>query len=48
MNNKTLLDQYLRRILNSKVYDVAIESPLEKAESVSRRFGNAFPDFDRI
>ena len=42
MNNKTLLDQYLRRILNSKVYDVAIESPLEKAESVSRRFGNAF------
>ena len=42
MNNKTLLDQYLRRILNSKVYDVAIESPLEKAETVSRRFGNTF------
>ena len=32
---------YLRKILNAKVYDVAIESPLDKARSLSRRLGNA-------
>ena len=42
MNDKTLQDQYLRRILNSKVYDVAIESPLEKAATLSKKLGNTF------
>ena len=42
MNDKTLLDRYLRRILNSKVYDVADESPLEEAQSLSRKLGNRF------
>jgi threonine dehydratase len=31
---------YLRRILNARVYDVAIETPLEIAPDLSRRFGN--------
>ena len=31
---------YLKRILTAKVYDVAIESPLEKAASLSARLGN--------
>ena len=31
---------YLIKILNARVYDVAIESALEKAESLSRRLGN--------
>lgn len=31
---------YLRRILNARVYDVAIETPLEPASDLSRRFGN--------
>jgi threonine dehydratase len=31
---------YLRRILNAKVYDVAIESPLDSARALSRRLGN--------
>ena len=42
MNDKTLQDHYLRRILNSKVYDVAIESPLEKAATLSKKLGNTF------
>ena len=42
MNDKSLQDQYLRRILNSKVYDVAIESPLEEAAALSRKLGNHF------
>ncbi len=42
MDDKTLLDQYLRRILNSKVYDVAIESPLQEAAVLSRKLGNRF------
>ena len=42
MNDKTLLDRYLRRILNSKVYDVADESPLEEAQALSRKLGNCF------
>ena len=40
MNDKTLQEHYLRRILNSKVYDVAIESPLDKAAALSRKLGN--------
>ncbi|HRE13955.1 MAG TPA: threonine ammonia-lyase, biosynthetic, partial [Usitatibacteraceae bacterium] len=31
---------YLRRILSARVYDVAIESPLEPAPAISRRTGN--------
>jgi threonine dehydratase len=31
---------YLRRILTARVYDVAIESPLEIAPSLSKRIGN--------
>ena len=42
MNDKTLQDHYLRRILNSKVYDVTIESPLEKAATLSKKLGNTF------
>ncbi|KAL3689658.1 hypothetical protein R1sor_015967 [Riccia sorocarpa] len=35
-----MLDDYLTRIINSKVYDVAIESPLELAPKLSERLGN--------
>ena len=42
MNGKALQEQYLRRILNSKVYDVANESPLEEATALSRKLGNTF------
>ena len=31
---------YLKRILNAKVYDVAIESPLDLAPTLSARLGN--------
>jgi threonine dehydratase len=31
---------YLERILNARVYDVAIESPLERAANLSARLGN--------
>ncbi|TDM09807.1 MAG: threonine ammonia-lyase, biosynthetic [Ideonella sp. MAG2] len=34
------LTDYLRRILTAKVYDVAIESPLDAAKSLSRRLGS--------
>jgi len=33
-------DDYLEKILTAKVYDVAIESPLEPAPAISRRTGN--------
>ena len=33
-------NEYLRRILSARVYDVAIESPLELAPAISRRTGN--------
>ena len=33
-------DGYLEKILTAKVYDVAIESPLEPAAAISRRLGN--------
>ena len=36
---KSLLD-YLQRILNARVYDVAVESPLELAGKLSNRLGN--------
>jgi threonine dehydratase len=35
-----MTDNYLKKILNSRVYDVAIESPLDYAPSLSRRLGN--------
>ena len=37
--NDRLLD-YLQRILNARVYDVAIETPLEPAKRLSARLGN--------
>ncbi|QJR16421.1 threonine ammonia-lyase, biosynthetic [Usitatibacter palustris] len=33
-------DDYLKKILAARVYDVAIESPLEPAPAISRRIGN--------
>jgi threonine dehydratase len=33
-------DSYIERILKARVYDVAIESPLEEARRLSRRLGN--------
>jgi len=33
-------NDYLERILNARVYDVAIETPLEPAPGLSRRIGN--------
>jgi threonine dehydratase len=32
--------EYLRRILNARVYDVAVETPLERAPLLSARLGN--------
>ncbi|MEN9543444.1 MAG: threonine ammonia-lyase, biosynthetic [Pseudomonadota bacterium] len=37
---EALATSYLQRILTAKVYDVAIESPLEPAPQLSRRTGN--------
>src|SRR5512133_4032141 len=33
-------ESYVERILKARVYDVAIESPLEPARRLSRRLGN--------
>jgi threonine dehydratase len=38
--NKRPRDDYLQRILTARVYDVAIESALEPARTLSRRIGN--------
>ena len=35
-----IMDGYLKRILNARVYDVAIETPLEPAPNLSARIGN--------
>jgi threonine dehydratase len=35
-----MTDDYLQRVLKARVYDVAIESPLELAPRLSRRLGN--------
>lgn len=35
-----MTDDYLQRVLKSRVYDVAIESPLDAAPRLSRRLGN--------
>jgi threonine dehydratase len=34
------MNDYLKRILNARVYDVAIETPLEIAPNLSARSGN--------
>ncbi len=36
-----ILTRYIERVLRSRVYDVAIETPLDAAASLSRRLGNA-------
>jgi threonine dehydratase len=36
----TMSDSYLERILKARVYDVAVETPLETATRLSRRIGN--------
>jgi len=33
-------NDYLERILKARVYDVAVETPLEPAPRLSRRLGN--------
>ena len=40
MSDRSLLDQYVRRILEARVYDVAIETPIHAAPLISRRLGN--------
>jgi threonine dehydratase len=35
-----MLSQYVERILRARVYDVAIESPLDRARGLSHRLGN--------
>ncbi len=35
-----MLDEYVKKILNSHVYDVAIETPLETAKTLSKRLNN--------
>src|SRR5580698_1089877 len=35
-----MTDDYLQRILKARVYDVAIESPLDAAPRLSKRLGN--------
>ena len=42
MNDKAMLSKYLAKILNSKVYDVVSETPLEEAASLSKRYGAKF------
>ena len=37
---KALLESYVRRILAARVYDVAVETPLQAAPLMSRRLGN--------
>ena len=39
MTDRQLKAHYLRKILNSRVYDVADETPLEVMSALSRRFG---------
>jgi threonine dehydratase len=35
-----MLEQYVKKILTSRVYDVAVETPLQPAGQLSRRLGN--------
>ena len=41
-DDKTLQVEYLKKILNSRVYDVASETPLDEAVGLSRKFGARF------
>lgn len=36
-----MLEYYIRKILNARVYDVAIETPLQQAHQLSQRLGNS-------
>ncbi|MCC6265653.1 MAG: threonine ammonia-lyase, biosynthetic [Bryobacterales bacterium] len=38
--HETVLNDYLRRILTARVYDVAEETPLERARNLSAKLGN--------
>jgi threonine dehydratase len=40
MLESTLLQSYVKKILRARVYDVAIESPLDEARALSRRLKN--------
>ncbi len=40
VQKKKTFDDYLKRILNARVYDIALETPLEKAPLLSERLGN--------
>ena len=35
-----MLEQYVKMILTSRVYDVAVETPLQQARQLSERTGN--------
>ena len=35
-----MLEQYVKKILTSRVYDVAVETPLQSAGQLSKRLGN--------
>ncbi|MEQ6885484.1 threonine ammonia-lyase, biosynthetic [Salicola sp. Rm-C-2C1-2] len=35
-----MIDRYIRKILDARVYDVAIKSPVSHARNLTRRFGN--------
>ncbi len=35
-----MLESYVKKVLNAKVYEAAIETPLDEATSLSRRLGN--------
>ena len=40
LRGRPALSDYLQKILNARVYDVAVETPLDPARSLSRRLGN--------
>ncbi len=35
-----MLEQYVKKILTSRVYDIAVETPLQPAHQLSERLGN--------
>ena len=37
-----MMSSYLTKILNATVYDVAIETPLEEAKALSKKYGCRF------
>lgn len=42
MTDEKTKEMYLRKILNAKIYDVAVETPIEKASALSQKLGNTF------